>query len=153
MLNQVSNNADPIIQIICIFQKCNPHIPTSYQEGASAMSAMAKESLEFPFRLQRQKMAKKTNHSHRLLSRVRDLDRMLVFLTHYFMPSNSKKLYTQRDYGELSIYQPMLLYGIKIQGYEKASFPEWYQPRTWQWSSCHPGFIHAKTGYKFLSDN
>lgn len=151
MLNQASDNADPIIQILCVFQKCNPYIPTPRQGWDSAVSAMAKKSVGFPVRLQRQKMAKKTNHVHRLLPRAGDLGRMHVFLIQYYTSSNSKILYTPRDYGEMSIYQPMLLHAIKIQGYGKGSFPECHPLRTGQWSHCHPRFIHAKTGYKFLS--
>lgn len=59
MLKQASYNADPIIQIFCIFWKRDPYIPIPHQGGASAWSAMAKDCVEFPVTLQRQKVAKR----------------------------------------------------------------------------------------------
>ena len=85
---------------------------------------------------------------------IERLDRRLVLLTQYCMSSNLKNLYTQRDYGELPIYQAIVLHAIKIWSYGIANFPELHAPRTEPRSGNEaivtPRLIHAKTGYKFL---
>ena len=138
MLNQASDNDGPIIQVSSIFQKHNPFSHTisrrnfySITNGKGMCGVLCQDETE---------SGQKTSHLHRFLPRARDLGRMLLLLTQYNMSTNSKNIYTQ-ELCRVSIYQPVVLHAIKIQGYEKASFSVWHPSRTGPMSGsshCHP---------------
>lgn len=128
------------------------YIPTPCQGGTSAPSAVTKECVEFPVRLNRR--WPKDKPFAQILPRARNLGRILILLTQYCMSTNSKSICTQRNHGDCPFTKLWCYMPSRFKAMEKPALLYNIHPEQGQglvaksWSP--QGFFHAKIDYRFL---